>query len=98
MTSRKLAGFTAFASAALACALCVPAAHAAPLSAEAAFTLAQGNAMTQADQVVGALGAASGGYYLDNGKAIVNVLDDAGAQKSKRPVSPPRRSPTPSPR
>ncbi|WP_326953977.1 S1 family peptidase [Amycolatopsis sp. NBC_01286] len=81
MTSRKLAGFTAFASAALACALCVPAAHAAPLSAEAAFTLAQGNAMTQADQVTGALGAASGGYYLDNGKAIVNVLDDAGAQK-----------------
>ncbi|MEC3979702.1 S1 family peptidase [Amycolatopsis sp. H20-H5] len=82
MTSRKkLAGFTAFATAALACALCVPSANAVAMSAEASFTLAQNTAMTQADQVTDALGAASGGYYLDNGKAVVNVLDDAGARK-----------------
>jgi streptogrisin D len=81
MTARKKFAFTAFAAGALACALCTPPAGAAPLSGEAAFALAQNTAIAQADQVVAALGGATGDYYLDNGKAVVNVLDDAGAQK-----------------
>lgn len=81
MTARKKFAFTAFAAGALACALCTAPAGAAPLSGEAAFALAQNTAIAQADQVVASLGDASGDYYLDNGKAVVNVLDDAGAQK-----------------
>ncbi|MCU1682838.1 MAG: peptidase [Amycolatopsis sp.] len=82
MTSRRtLTGLTVFASAALACALCAPAANAAP-SAEASLAVAQTAAITQATQVADTLGAASGGYYLnDNGQAVVNVLDTAAAQK-----------------
>jgi streptogrisin D len=80
MTSRKpLAGFAVFASTTLVLGLCSQAANAEPLS----IAQVQATAISQAAQVSDTLATASGGYYLDNGKAVVNVLDDAAAQKVK---------------
>jgi streptogrisin D len=83
MTSRKpLAGLAVFASATLVLGLCSQAANAEPLSA-AQFQQLQATSISQASQVSATLAAASGGFYLDNGKAVVNVTDDASAQKVK---------------
>ena len=38
---------------------------------------AQATAISQASQIADSLGAASGGVYLERGKAVVNVTDDA---------------------
>jgi streptogrisin D len=64
-------------AAALAAAICAPAAAADPM----AFARLQQSAIDQAVHVADGLGAASGGIHLDNGKAVVNVLDDAAAQR-----------------
>ncbi|GAA4544008.1 S1 family peptidase [Amycolatopsis samaneae] len=74
---KNLAVFTVLSAAALTTGVCSSAATASPL----AFAQIQEAAITQASQVADGLGAASGGVYLDNGKAVVNVLDDAAAQK-----------------
>ncbi len=75
MTPRKT--FAVFSAAALVTGVCASAASAEPL----AFAQLQQAAVAQATQVADTLGPASGGIYLDNGKAVVNVLDDAAAQK-----------------
>ncbi|MEC3980732.1 S1 family peptidase [Amycolatopsis sp. H20-H5] len=73
MTSRKpLAVFAVFSAAALASGVCSSAASAQPL----AFAQVQQASITQAAQLTNTLGAASGGFYLDHGKAVVNVLTD----------------------
>ncbi|QWF83622.1 S1 family peptidase [Amycolatopsis sp. CA-230715] len=75
---KSLAGFAVFAGTALAFSMSLPSASAAPT---VSFAQAQQLAISQADQVTDALGSASGGYYLDHGKAVVNVLDGAAARK-----------------
>jgi len=79
MTPRKTARstFAVFSAAALVTGVCASAASAEPL----AFAQLQHAAVAQATQVADTLGDASGGIYLDQGKAVVNVLDDAAAQK-----------------
>jgi streptogrisin D len=80
MTSRKtLASFAVFASTTLAAGLCAQAAQAAPHSEFTAQS--QHAAVTQGTQVTDTLGTESGGFFLDHGKVIVNVLSDAAAQK-----------------
>ncbi|MFI5564259.1 S1 family peptidase [Amycolatopsis japonica] len=77
MTSRKfMTVFAVVSAAALASGVCSTAA-AQPLP----LSLLQEQAVTQATGVADALGLASGGYYLENGKAVVNVVDDAGLAK-----------------
>ncbi|GAA4524162.1 S1 family peptidase [Amycolatopsis samaneae] len=77
MTSRKtLAAFAVLSTAALTTGVCAQQASAGPL----AFAQLQEASITQATQVTDALGTASGGFYLDNGKAVVTVLDDAAAK------------------
>jgi streptogrisin D len=80
MTSRKtLAGFAAFATTTLAAGLCAQVAQAEP---RAEFTAqAQHAAIAQASSVTDTLGADSGGFFLDHGRVVVNVLDDGAAQK-----------------
>jgi streptogrisin D len=79
MTPRKTAlkTFAVLSAAALASGVCASAATASPL----AFSEMQANAVSNATQVASTLGATSGGIYLENGKAVVNVTDDASAQK-----------------
>ncbi|QWF76680.1 S1 family peptidase [Amycolatopsis sp. CA-230715] len=77
MPSRKsLALFAAFSAAAMTTGVCAQTASADPL----AFAQLQQNSIDQATQVTNTLGASSGGFYLDQGKAVVNVLDDTAAQ------------------
>ncbi|MFD9959331.1 S1 family peptidase [Amycolatopsis sp. NPDC058986] len=77
MTSRKtLAAFAVLSTAALTTGVCAQQATAGPL----AFAQLQEASITQATQVTDALGTASGGFYLDNGKAVVTVLDDVAAK------------------
>ncbi|HEY2062894.1 S1 family peptidase [Amycolatopsis sp. NBC_01480] len=81
MTSRKtvVASFTLFSAAALTAGICSSAASASPV----AFAQMQAQAISQATQVAGSLGAASGGIFLDNGKAVVNVTDAASQEKAE---------------
>jgi len=77
MTPRKtLAALSVCATAAVVTGVCTSA-SANPL----AFAQLQQTAVAQASQVAAALGAASGGIYLDHGKAVVNVVDDAAMQQ-----------------
>ena len=78
MVPRKsLTALAVAASASLAFVAYLPAANAAPAS----IAQVQKAAIAQASSVSDTLGAASGGVYLDNGKAIVNVTDADSAQK-----------------
>ncbi|TCO52309.1 S1 family peptidase [Actinocrispum wychmicini] len=78
MTVRKnYVVITALSAAAVVAGVCAPTASADPLIA----ARAQRAALSQAVQVAGGLGAAFGGIHLEHGKAVVNVLDDAGAQR-----------------
>jgi streptogrisin D len=73
MTIRKnLAVLTAASAALLVTGVCTQAA-AAPLTAQAA--------VGQAFQLVDQLGSATGGFHVKDGKTVVNVLDDASAQR-----------------
>lgn len=78
MTLRKnLVVITAFSASAVVTGVFAPAVSADPM----VLAQAQQAAITQAVQVADGLGAASGGIHLDHGKAVVNVLDDASAQR-----------------
>ena len=79
MTPRKTAirTFAVLSAAALTAGVCSSAATASPM----AFAELQAHAITGATQVANALGAASGGIYLENGKAVVNVVDDAAMRQ-----------------
>ncbi len=79
MTPRKTAlkTFAVLSAVALTSGVCASAATASPL----ALAEMQAHAITNATQVAQTLGAASGGVYLENGKAVVNVVDDAALQK-----------------
>jgi streptogrisin D len=79
MTPRKTAlrTFAVLSAAALTTGVCASAATASPL----AFAQVQAAAIGNATQVADSLGAASGGIYLENGKAVVNVTDDAAVRK-----------------
>jgi streptogrisin D len=79
MTPRKTAlkTFAVLSAAALTSGVCASAATASPL----AFSEMQANAVSSATQVANTMGATSGGIYLENGKAVVTVTDDASAQK-----------------
>jgi streptogrisin D len=80
MTIRKnLAAITAASAAVLVAGLCSTQAEA----SEMAVALAQQAAVDSGTAVLGQLGDANGGMYLENGKAVVNVLDDAGVQRVK---------------
>src|ERR1700709_701028 len=73
------AGFAVFATTTLAVGLCAQVAQAEP---RAEFTAqAQHAAITQGSQVTDTLGADSGGFFLDHGRVVVNVLNDTAAQK-----------------
>jgi streptogrisin D len=73
MTLRKnLAVLTAACAGVLVTGMCTQA---------AAVQLTDQAAVDQAFQVVDQLGTASGGFHVQNGKTVVNVLDDAAAQK-----------------
>ncbi|GAA1957835.1 S1 family peptidase [Amycolatopsis minnesotensis] len=77
MPSRKsLSLFAVFSAAAMATGVCAQTASADPM----AFAQLQQSSIDQATQVTDSLGASSGGFYLDQGKAVVTVLDDAAAQ------------------
>ncbi|VVJ19401.1 secreted serine protease [Amycolatopsis camponoti] len=79
MTPRKTAlkTFAVLSAAALTSGVCASAATASPQ----AFAQVQAAAISNATQVADSLGATSGGIYLENGKAVVNVTDDASVQK-----------------
>jgi streptogrisin D len=79
MTPRKTAlkTFAVLSAAALTTGVCASAATASPQ----AFADVQAAAVSNATQVANSLGAASGGIYLENGKAVVNVVDDAAVEK-----------------
>jgi streptogrisin D len=79
MTPRKtvLKTFAVLSAAALTSGVCASAATASPL----AFAEMQAHAISNATQIANSLGAASGGIYLENGKAVVNVVDDAAMQQ-----------------
>ena len=78
MAPRKsLAGLAGAASAVLAIASFTPAASAAPAQSMAQL---QHTAVAKAQTVSSDIGLDSGGFWLDNGKAVVNVTDAADAQ------------------
>jgi streptogrisin D len=78
MTIRKnFAVVTAASAAMLVAGLCTSEAQAVPMD----FALVQQTAVDNATQVADQLGTANGGIYLENGKAVVTVLDDAAAQR-----------------
>ena len=86
MTPRNsLTGLAVFASVSLAMCLSVTAANASQPALPAGPDLAQvqHTAIAQASQLANTLGTESGGYYLDHGKVVFNVLNAASAQKAQ---------------
>lgn len=74
---KSLSILATMSAAALATGMCT---HAATAQVQSLAQL-QHAAVQQASQLTNTLGASSGGYWLDHGKAVVNVLDDASARK-----------------